>query len=499
MAPRSGKKGTPETTAVRPADESDPPSEQSTSFGLLGLLQWATRSIAHLVVLALLLIVIFHIGIDTLHRRQIHIDPLIVPKAMEDEGYTSLLAANRVNDEIRRIQKQNEIRAVLPQHEHDSFVLGNDKPSLPDIEIPETNLSLNSAIGFLEDFLRITPPHVRTQLIFASGADWHEGPLPPDVARGGPCPLRDNRGDDTTERVFISVSMTGRESIWIEVTVHSPDEAVKCTAREVLEITNPYVLAMYIDQSEHDSTAVVRLLQEAIKLNPKDAVAYNNWGWALFNRKDYDGAIAKYQQALAVDPKNAVAYNNNWGNALAHKKDYDGAIAKYQQILAVDPKDAAAYNNWGWALFNRKDYDGAIAKYQQALAHDPKDTLAYNNWGWALFNRKDYDGAIAKFQKAIDLDPRNADAYNGWGSALAAKGLALAAKQDYDGAIAAYQQAVKVDPKNAYDYNGWGMALAHKQDYDVAIAKFQKATELDPKNEMFRSNLENARKAESRY
>jgi tetratricopeptide (TPR) repeat protein len=168
----------------------------------------------------------------------------------------------------------------------------------------------------------LAPRHISAELIFASETDWHEtdDPLAPD-----------------TERVVISVRM-GMESRWTEVTVHNPDEAVTRAAREVLEMTNPYVLSQYADLIEHDRDTALRLINEAIALDPENPYPYLGWGNLLDDKNDHTGAIAKYQQALALDPKNAYAYNN-WGNALFNKQDYAGAIAKYQKALALDPKN----------------------------------------------------------------------------------------------------------------------------------------------------------------
>ena len=47
---------------------------------------------------------------------------------------------------------------------------------------------------------------------------------------------------------------------------------------------------------------------------------------------DYDRAIADYNKALELDPKDATAYNNR-GYAYRQKGDYDKAIADYDKAL----------------------------------------------------------------------------------------------------------------------------------------------------------------------
>ena len=46
---------------------------------------------------------------------------------------------------------------------------------------------------------------------------------------------------------------------------------------------------------------------EAVKLDPKYALAYNNRGYAHFMQKNYDRAIGDYDQAIRLDPLPAVA------------------------------------------------------------------------------------------------------------------------------------------------------------------------------------------------
>jgi tetratricopeptide (TPR) repeat protein len=380
------------TTGLRQADESDS-SDQPTRSSLERLLERTTRFIGYTAVISLaalvillLVMVVSKIAAD-MRNQPILIDPLGVPKAMEDQGYTGLVAADRVAHEIRRIGQATKVN-VPTALAIDNFDLASTE-TLPDIEIPETKLSLASATALVENFLHVAPRHVSADLIFASGANWHDAASPASM-----------------ECVLISIRMVGRESRWPEVMVRNPDDAVTRVAHDVLEMADPYELAVYAAEVEHDFKTAPRLMQEAAELNPSNPFVYIGWGVVLDEKQDYDGAIAKYQQALALDPKFAGAYNN-WGNALYAKQDYDGAIAKYQQATELDSKYAAAYYNWGNALYAKQDYDEAIAKYQQATELDSKYAAAYYNWGLALAHKQDYDGAIAKYQAALTLDPKN--------------------------------------------------------------------------------------------
>jgi tetratricopeptide (TPR) repeat protein len=127
-------------------------------------------------------------------------------------------------------------------------------------------------------------------------------------------------------------------------------------------------------------------------------------------RQMFDRAIQGYDQAIRLDPKNAAAYNGR-GGAYQAKGDDDHAIADYDQEIRLDPKYAGAFYNRGSAYGAKGDLDHAIADYDQAIRLDPKYAGAFYNRGSAYGAKGDLDHAIADLDQAICLDPKNADGY----------------------------------------------------------------------------------------
>ncbi len=127
-------------------------------------------------------------------------------------------------------------------------------------------------------------------------------------------------------------------------------------------------------------------------------------GNALFNAQRYEEAIAAYSHACKLDPKNAVAYNNR-GSAYQQLKNYVQAIADYDFAIELDPKYAVAYSNRGNTYRLLRDYKQAIQDLNYALSCDPHLALAYSNRGLAYYNLKDYHHAVQDFDRALQLDP----------------------------------------------------------------------------------------------
>jgi tetratricopeptide (TPR) repeat protein len=214
---------------------------------------------------------------------------------------------------------------------------------------------------------------------------------------------------------------------------------------------------------------VITLANQALAMS-QSAMAYRYRALAKDDLGDKRGAIADYDQAIAIDPKEAVVYYSR-GVVKSDLGDKQGAIADYDQAIAIDPKYAAVYNDRGIAKADFGDKRGAISDYDQAIAIDPKDAIVYYNRGNAKFDLGDKRGAIADYDQAIAIDPKAAFAYNNRGNAKFDLG-------DKRGAIADYDQAIAIDPRYAFAYNNRGLAKSDLGDEQGACRDYKKAVSL---------------------
>jgi tetratricopeptide (TPR) repeat protein len=219
-----------------------------------------------------------------------------------------------------------------------------------------------------------------------------------------------------------------------------------------------------------DLKGAITDFDQAIRLNPNFALAYNNRGNARSSLGDKQSAIADYDQAIRLDANNALTYYNR-GNTRRDLGDNQRAITDYNQAIRLSPNDTHTYNNRGNVRLGLGDNQGAIADYNQALRLDPNDAFAYMNRGIARFGLGDKQGAIADFDQAIRLDPNNALAYNN-------RGNARYNSSDKQGAIADFQKAIRLNPDYAAAYVGRGSTRYELGDNQGAIADFQKAAAL---------------------
>jgi tetratricopeptide (TPR) repeat protein/serine/threonine protein kinase len=232
------------------------------------------------------------------------------------------------------------------------------------------------------------------------------------------------------------------------------------------------------EKGEYDRA--VKVLDEAIRIDPTYATAYNNRGNAYFGKNDFASAISDFSEAIRLNPTDAVVYRNR-GEAYHETATYDRAIADFGQAIKLDPKDARAYYGRGAAYYSKQDYDLAIADFDNAIRLDPKYVSAHNVRGNSFDARKDYPRAIADYTQAIKLKPGDAVLYRN-------RGDTYVKMEKFDLAIADSDEAIRLDPKFALAYNDRGNAYEAKKEYDRAIAARSQAIQLMPQNALFRRN-----------
>jgi hypothetical protein len=181
------------------------------------------------------------------------IDPIVVPKAFEEQGYTPQVFAAEVRDEIDELKRSAVIKAnkegLSVANSREGFATINyetfavaDSQALPDIEIPETTLSYGTAINFLEGLFQFQPRHISGEVTVATAA-----------------PTSAPAGSQSGEQMVITIRVTRMKKgdprllmVSASSSAVNPTEAISKSAKAVLQLIDPYVLAAYEYEVEKD-------------------------------------------------------------------------------------------------------------------------------------------------------------------------------------------------------------------------------------------------------
>lgn len=112
-------------------------------------------------------------------------------------------------------------------------------------------------------------------------------------------------------------------------------------------------------------------IEQYKQVSPASVETWNKMGVAyqmLFNNAE---ATHCYQMALKMDPKNGIAFNNI-GSIYMGQKNYSAAQRSYRKAVKLSPHSALFRKNLGTALLADRKYKKGWQAYQEALAIDPQ-------------------------------------------------------------------------------------------------------------------------------
>ena len=116
-----------------------------------------------------------------------------------------------------------------------------------------------------------------------------------------------------------------------------------------------------------------------------------------------------YDEAIRLDPKNVLAFDNR-GSAWRAKKEYDKAIKDYDEAIRLDPDVALVFNNRGSAWNDKKDYDTAIKDFDEAIRLTPVRLRVLQS-SQRMEGQEGVQQGFKDYDEAIRLDPKLAEAH----------------------------------------------------------------------------------------
>jgi Flp pilus assembly protein TadD len=207
----------------------------------------------------------------------------------------------------------------------------------------------------------------------------------------------------------------------------------------------------------------VVLWNRALMVTTNNAVAHQNYGYALEERGPLQEAAWHYREALRIEPTLFEAHNN-LGRLLCQLGELDEATNHLMQAVSIDPKRSIAHVNLGRALATLGDWSGARDHYQMAMTTDPRNPVIPTDWGKVLLAQNRAKEALRRFVQALQLDPNFADARVGYGFAHGQLGASLADQGKLEDAARHYREALRLQPDLPEVLNNLAWLLATAND-----------------------------------
>lgn len=194
-----------------------------------------------------------------------------------------------------------------------------------------------------------------------------------------------------------------------------------------------------------------RSFNEAVKGDPKNAIALFYLGRIAYERNDLDASISALNRATMADAQLTSAwsllltsYLRRAGAATVPAKadaDYLSAVRAGEGLLRV-ANDEAAAALLGQALISAQNYARAATVLERFAAGDKAQGTTLYLLGISYSRIKNFPKAIQALERARDKTPQDVNIYRELGYAYEISKL-------YPKALAAYQKGVELAPDDA--------------------------------------------------
>ncbi len=146
------------------------------------------------------------------------------------------------------------------------------------------------------------------------------------------------------------------------------------------------------------------MLDEALRVDPGSAEAWNEMGGVAMARNDHGLALQHFEQALAA--KSGLPFVLlNAAQACDKLGKLGEADGYFRQALALEPANADGHQGLGLTLAKRSQLEESESHLREAVRLRPSFSTAWNNLGVLYLQQRDAAKAIRAFEQGIAAAP----------------------------------------------------------------------------------------------
>lgn len=212
------------------------------------------------------------------------------------------------------------------------------------------------------------------------------------------------------------------------------------------------------------------LWTDAIEKFPEVAGSWGGRGVYYRLEKQFPKALRDLNQAVKLNPNEAMFYSNR-GNIYFDLKQDEAALNDYNNCIRLDPTDENAFANRGAIFGRRAKYEEALNDLSTAISLDSTFINAYMNRSIIYSQLNQRVKAKGDLKKCISLEPDNHALWN----ALAVEHQHLS---EFDLSITVLNQAINLKPDEGVYFFNRGISFRLLRDQASANADFNKARNL---------------------
>ena len=386
-------------------------------------------------------IVILPILVGQFRRDQVVIEPIAVPDALSEQGFTPEVVSSRLwdglNDVARAAKTSKDTIVAIPNARQVEF------------SFPDSGFSIESLVFHLRKLFNAYETRIAGEFVCGDA----------DCARAG-VRLRLRVIRDRVDIIDLPPLGDMEERTYF-----------RQGAASVLSYLDPFTaLAALADTEPLKATTLARRL---IRSHHADAKwAHNLIGTIRVNQGDFPAAITEFEAALKLDPRFKPALAN-LGQALGASGDSARARTELGRLKALYPRSVFAAEGLADLARAAGDNATAVALLVEAAEWDPASPRYFAKAGKIELDAGRQKEGEDLLRRALEIDPGYLPAF----AFLAGRHLAAG---NYESAEKIYRDAADYAPDDADAQMSHGRILTILRRCGDAVPRFERAIQLAP-------------------
>jgi len=217
-----------------------------------------------------------------------------------------------------------------------------------------------------------------------------------------------------------------------------------------------------------------RLVDDALKQNPKNAVLLTEKGMECIASNKLDKGIEYFKQAVTYDPTLFEAYGG-LADCYLNQENYDAALAMVKKQEQMKPGNVKALMRMGLIYINTRRLKEGAPYLKRLLQLPAKTAEEFRFRGLCYIGLEKPREAMIELEKSLKLNDRNPHTWDD----LA---MCLHEMKRYSEAIQAENKAISIKPDFATGYMHRAQNYAKLHSLEAADADLDRALALAPKD-----------------
>ena len=167
--------------------------------------------------------------------------------------------------------------------------------------------------------------------------------------------------------------------------------------------------ALFSEKKDYDTAE--HYLDEAEQLTEDNAEnlsdIYSMRANIFIAKGDTIAATEQYSRAIKLNPDNISAMNNYAYHLACIDRDLPTALSMIEQVIEAEPDNASWLDTYAWVLFKMKNYERALELIDKALElnGDAESAEIFEHAGDIYFMNARPDEALGFWKKALEISP----------------------------------------------------------------------------------------------